>query len=204
MQIKRPLMVFCILIIVLCIFKNIIHQNAFPQGILPEEAITLQGRLDAWECENRRTILYLSDVFFYGDSTEEIANDNSIGIRCYVMENDNLKLGQTIAVRGFLTLPEHEENPGGFDGATYYQSRGYTYVLYDGEVVVKGEKYDVILQGLWQVKEYATEQLNCFLADEDAGIMTAMLLGDKTDIDTDIKTLYRSTGIYHSGVIAII
>ncbi|MBQ3516098.1 MAG: hypothetical protein IJA29_02630, partial [Lachnospiraceae bacterium] len=72
MQIKRPLMVFCILVIILCIFKNLTEFYAFQQRKLPDEAVTLQGRLDAWEIGNGHTILFLSDVFFYGDSTEEI------------------------------------------------------------------------------------------------------------------------------------
>lgn len=197
MQIKRPLMVFCILVIILCIFKNLTEFHAFQQRKLPDEAVTLQGRLDAWEIGNGHTILFLSDVFFYGDSTEEIAKYNSIGIRCYVNESSELKLGQSVAVRGFLSLPETTGNPGGFDSISYYRSRGYEYVLYEGELLATGETYDVILQGLWNVRQYAAKQLQRFLPVRDAGIMTAMLLGDKSDIDTETKDLYRSTGIYH-------
>lgn len=197
MRIRRPLTLFCILVIIVCIVKNGIYEKKFPAGELPSEAVTLQGRLDSWESGNGQTILFLSDVFFYGNSAEEITNSNSIGLRCYVTGSYNLKLGQNVAVRGFLSLPHTADNPGGFDSATYYKSRGYAYVLYDGELVATGQTYDVILQGLALMRQYATKQLRQYLTAEDAGVMEAMLLGNKSNIEAETKELYRSVGIYH-------
>ena len=197
MQMKRPLTLFCILVIIVCIVKNGIYEKKFPAGEPPSEAVLLQGRLDSWESGNGQTILFLSDVFFYGNSAEEITNYYSIGVRCYLDGCYDLKTGQSVAVRGFLALSQRADNPGGFDSATYYQSRGYTYVLYDGKIVATGQKYDLILHGLAVLRQYATKQLRRFLTPEDAGIMEAMLLGDKSNIATETKALYRSVGIYH-------
>lgn len=197
MRIKRPLMLFCILIIVICITKYYIYESEASPGELPEAAVTLQGRVDSWEVRDGQTILYLSDILFYGDSAKEITNAKSIGIRCYIRDEHHYKLGQTVAVQGFLALPESARNQGGFNGAKYYQSKGYDYVLYDGKILALGENYDVILQGLHSFRQYAEGQLYRYLTPEDAGIMTAMLLGDKGDIDTEIKQLYRTVGIYH-------
>ncbi len=197
MRIKRPFMLFCILIIVVCIAKNYICEKISPPRELPETAVTLQGRLDAWEVRNEQTILYLSEIYFYGDSAKEINNYNFIGVRCYVEAKDDFKLGQQIAVQGFLTLPESARNPGEFDANTYYKSKGYGYVMYEGKILSYGKKYDYVMQGLDEVRRYALGQLERYLMPEDVGIMSAMLLGDKSNMEAELKELYREVGIYH-------
>ena len=142
MRIKRPFMLFCILIIGICIAKHYICEKISPPRELPETAVTLQGRIDAWEVRNEQTILYLSEIYFYGDSAKQIKNYTFIGVQCYVKAKEDLKLGQPVAVQCFLTLPESARNPGEFDVNTYYKSKGYDYVMYEAEILSYGEKYD--------------------------------------------------------------
>ena len=194
---KRPFMMFCLLLILICVIRVCIFGNASPPEVLPDEAVTLQGRIDAWETGHKHTILYLSDVLFYGESAKEISNDNSIGVRCYIDDMQDYKLGQTVAVQGFLALPETAENYGEFNAYEYYSRQGYTYVLYQAKIVTAGDKYDVILQALYQIKSFAMERLYQYLCTDDAGIMAAMILGDKSNIASDTKALYRGVGIYH-------
>lgn len=194
---KRPLTMCCVFVMVLCILRFCIYENAFPPGELPSEAVIIQGRVDAWQTGSTQTILYLSDVFFYGDSAKEITQNNSIGILCYIKENREYKLGQSVAVQGFLALPDTASNDGGFDMQNYYRAKGYDYVLFEAAVMAQGSRYDIVLELLNAVKQYAQKQLYRFLTDEDAGIMAAMLLGDKGNMDGEVKTLYREAGIYH-------
>lgn len=197
MRIKRPFMLLCILIIILCIARHYINEDKSSGRELPNEAVPLQGRIDSWEVRNEQTILYLSDIYFYGDSAKEIKTYNSIGVRCYVKAKADFKLGQQVAVQGFLMLPESAGNPGGFDAAGYYQSKGYDYVIYDGEILSYSEKYDYVLQGLDEFRRYAGRQLKSYLTPEDEGILSAMILGDKSHMEAETKDLYREVGIYH-------
>lgn len=194
---KRPFMMFCILVILLCMIRLYIFDDAPPSEAFPKESVTLQGRVVDLETDADRTILYLSDVFFYGDSAKELSNYSLKGIRCYPKENDEYKLGQVVAVQGFLQLPDGAHNDGGFDGAAYYSVQGYEYVLYDAKVLATGEKYDVILECLRGIRAYAGKRLRTYLDAESSGIMTAMLLGDKSKIPDETKDLYRGVGIYH-------
>lgn len=194
---KRPFMCFCILLMIISILRFYVLDYGSPPGEMPQEAVTLQGRLDSWEVKSGYTILYLSDIFFYDNSVKEISNYNSIGLRCYIEETGDLKLGQQVAVQGFLTLPQEAGNQGEFDEASYYSRMGYKYVLHEGKILAKSREYDILLQLLYDFKCYAKMQLNTYLEQTDAGIMSAMLLGDKTNIDNDMKFLYRSMGIYH-------
>lgn len=194
---KRPLMLVCIVIMIICVLKFHICKTESPPEWVSTTTITLQGRVDSWEVRYNQSILYLSDVFFYGDSAEEISNNNSIGIICYCKGIQNVKLGQQIAVQGFLALPESAGNYGGFDTAAYYAVKGYDYILNDSVIIAEGETWDVILQGLYQFEQYAKKQLDDYLEPGDEGIMTAMLLGNKSSIESDVKELYRTVGIYH-------
>ncbi len=194
---KRPFMCFCILLMVISILRFYVIDYGSPPGEMPQEAVTLQGRLDSREVKSGYTILYLSDIFFYDNSVKEISNYNSIGLRCYIEETEDLKLGQQVAVQGFLALPQKAGNQGEFDEASYYSCMGYKYVLYEGKILAKSREYDILLQLLYDFKCYAKMQINTYLEQTDAGIMSAMLLGDKTNIDNDTKFLYRSMGIYH-------
>ncbi len=197
MGLKRPFMMFCILIIVICIARYYIYETLSPPEELLNEAVTLRGRIELWEVRNGQTILYLSDIYFYGDSAKEIKDYNSIGVRCYIEAVQDYKLGQAVAVRGFLTLPEKAYNPGEFNSADYYKSRGYDYIIYDGEVLTVSRNYDYLLEGLESIRQFAGQQLKHYLLPEDAGIMTAMLLGDKSYMAAETKDLYREVGIYH-------
>ncbi len=194
---KRPLMCFCILLMIISILRFYVLDYGSPPGEMPQEAVTLQGRLDSWEVKSGYTILYLSDIFFYDNSVKEISNYNSIGLRCYIEETGDLRLGQQVAVQGFLALPQEAGNQGEFDEASYYSRMGYEYVLYEGKILVQSHEYDILLQLLYDFKCYAKMQLTTYLEQTDAGIMSAMLLGDKTNIDNEMKFLYRSMGIYH-------
>lgn len=194
---KRPLTIFCIGLIVICLVYHYVCNIQSPPRELPVDAVILQGRVTAWENRYENNILYLSDIFFYGNSANEIATDNSIGIRCFVANMQDIKLGQTVAVQGFLALPEDALNAGGFDAAGYYGSRGYDYVLYEAEILETGATYDWLLQSLYTVKSYAVKQLYTYLKPEAAGVLSAMLTGDKSNIDTQTKELYKTVGIYH-------
>ena len=194
---KRPLTMFCIGVIVLCVVYHYVCNIQSPPRELPADAVILQGRVTAWENRYENNILYLSDIFFYGNSANEIATDKLIGIRCFVTNMKEVKLGQTVAVQGFLALPEGALNDGGFDAAGYYESKGYEYVLYEAEILETGETYDWLLQSLHNIKNYAVKQLYNYLKPEAAGVLSAMLTGDKSNINAETKDLYKTVGIYH-------
>ena len=144
---KRPLMMFCILCMVICVLLRICKSES-PPGSLPEVQVSLQGQVTSIENRNNQTILFLSDIFLYGDSAEEITNDNINGVMCYCDGMHEIKLGQTIVVQGFLSLPKQAGNAGEFDALEYYKARGYEYLLKEAVIVKAGQKYIKAIQKL--------------------------------------------------------
>lgn len=48
-----------------------------------------------------------------------------------------------------------------------------------------------------KLKEAVREQMNAYLPEEDAGFLLGMLFGDKTQLDSNISSDFRNTGISH-------
>ncbi|MCQ2401257.1 MAG: DNA internalization-related competence protein ComEC/Rec2 [Lachnospiraceae bacterium] len=89
-------------------------------------------------------------------------------------------------------------NPGEFDYALYLKSLGIS-----DEAARKRLKEKEPDPGSWlevsldRLNRKAGSVLDGNLSEHDAGIMRAMLLGDKSEMDTAVKELYQSSGIAH-------
>ena len=112
--------------------------------------------------------------------------------------------GSKIACTGELSLFSQATNPGEFDSRSYYHSLGYDFCL-SADVrawTQKGTRYDPIAEGLWQLKAFIKERLAQLISRQgkawtDYGVYCAVLLGDKSELDTSQKTLFQEQGIAH-------
>ncbi|MGN0203134.1 MAG: DNA internalization-related competence protein ComEC/Rec2 [Coprococcus sp.] len=127
------------------------------------------------------------------DSKEE----RRAGLLIYLSKEDELpRTGYVICGTGQLEKPERASNPGQFDAAGYYHARGIDYILWPEqmEIVSRSFSYQILLQ---RIREYWIEIYRQCLTERDAGIMGAILLGDKAMLDEDIQDLYQKVGIVH-------
>ncbi len=108
-----------------------------------------------------------------------------------------IRLGSTVKLQGKLYLYESATNPGEFDAKAYYGSLGIAGKLKSTILLEAGEEYSLWQEGLFQVKEYFRQRLHRIFPEKEAGVMTAMLLGDKSGLDSDLKALYQDNGIIH-------
>lgn len=115
------------------------------------------------------------------------------------MENGTLEpaIGARIEVEGILTENEPALNPGGFDAGLYYKILGVSARLYAGKLTAVSEEKDFLKEGLWQCKKWLGEALDSVLSKEDAAFIKTMLLGDKSDLTTEQKEVYKEAGILH-------
>ncbi len=124
----------------------------------------------------------------------------SIGAVCYMAESENMRehpIGRWLCIEGTFHPYEHAENDGQFDAADYYASIGYHVRIQKGVVMTQGDKYQRFQEGVVNIKRKASNVFYRHMREENAGIMAAMLLGDKAAMDTEIKDLYRKSGIAH-------
>ena len=118
-----------------------------------------------------------------------------------------LRPGDQIEVLANLRLPRNFNNPGQFDYVAYLERQDVALVG-----TVKNELLITRLatgQGSWlsrQIRRLRTALLSqldaAFGPGQTAGIMKALLLGDRSALDARIEETFRITGIYHVLVVS--
>ena len=117
---------------------------------------------------------------------------------CELSEDaDIIPLGSTVVVRGTFTFFSSAENPGEFDSAVYYRSLGVGGKLRKAEILAKNGKRWYVREAAYRLKQHLRTRLSHVLPPEYAGVMCALLLGDKSELDGELKSLYKRNGILH-------
>ncbi len=110
---------------------------------------------------------------------------------------DEPKIGEFIKVSGKVRLFSAARNPGEFDSSLYYGSLKIAYSVRNTKILYRDGKANYLHEGLYRLRMKLEGVLDKCLNDEDASIMKALLLGDKTAMDSEIKELYKNSGIIH-------
>lgn len=119
------------------------------------------------------------------------------GILCYMASGQETPdCGETIVIRGEAEHFRGRRNPGGFDAGAYYGSLGLSFCVKKAEVIRRGYDGSRIRQGLHLGRQYMLGILDR-VCGADSGVMRAVLLGDKTCLQPDLKTRYQRGGISH-------
>ena len=121
-------------------------------------------------------------------------------IICYFPDNSftsSLKIGNIIKVSGTVRFFEEATNPGQFDAAEYYGILGYDFAMSSCEGFVVEESVSAYKQVLYAFKRKMGTVYDAALPEKYAGIVKAMVLGEKGDMNQDVKNLYQQNGISH-------
>ena len=169
---------------------------------LKENTVIVQGKIYKIENTAFGTNIYLKGV--------EVENgEKSVSVKRIFVNTEkipNVKIGNIIKVRGKLRLFEEAANKGNFDSKKYYLSLGFYGKIEAGTIEVINSDYSGIRQGLYEMRMEIIERLEKLCSDNKGifsiinnknGIIGAIILGDKTDLDSDIKELYSVSGIAH-------
>jgi competence protein ComEC len=140
-----------------------------------------------------------ADAFRIGPYPE--IHDITTKLRVYLPEGFEAKQGQRLVVSGYLQSLETSRNPGGFNEFQYLRSRGIEYKIF----AESSRGYDVSLTPFMHIRGFGlrlSAVFNEVLPDDMAGIMSAMIVGDRSGLDADVRDLYRSAGLFHILVVS--
>lgn len=104
---------------------------------------------------------------------------------------------EKIRVFGEGKAADPARNPGGFDYQLYCRSKGISGIVYADGYTVTGGKVHVFSDSLYRIRRLLSDRLKMIALPEDAGILSAVLFGEKEDLDSTIYELYRKNGISH-------
>lgn len=169
---------------------------------LKENTVIVQGKIYKIENTAFGTNIYLKGL--------EMENgEKSVSVKRIFVNTEkipNVKIGNIIKVRGKLRQFEEAANKGNFDSRKYYLSLGFYGKIEAGTIEIINSDYSGIRQELYELRMEIIERLEKLCSDNNGifsiinnknGIIGAIILGDKTDLDSDIKELYSVSGIAH-------
>lgn len=191
---KRPLCVVCLLIILfqsaMMIQKSgdslveIPASSIFSEG--KEERLFIKGQVYKKINKSNYQLLYLKN--------NSVEDDRLL---IYDKNHFNIPIGTYIFIRGTSEYFECRRNPGEFDEALYYARQNVFGKVQCEEVLEVSGTPNKLMEGLYQFKEAWKQKLIDCIGEKNGGILAAMILGEKSEMDTEVKELYQNNGISH-------
>lgn len=196
---KRPLAVFCLAFLMTVWLSLLLNPPEFPDySRLNGRECIVQGRVSKIE----QSVLYLNQLIFADQNQENL--DNSIfmnrkeSLMCCISQKEKMPaIGSRVLLIGKFEAFESASNPGEFDAQMYYQILGVSGKLKNCTLLSESREFHFFQNLLYQGRMYCERKLkNCY-PQKEAGILMTMLLGNKAELDAQVKGLYRTAGILH-------
>lgn len=185
---KRPL---CLAAVLLLLVLWILPKDLWYE--VPEipsgEQLTITGTVTKREQTEEKQAYYLKNCFTDREHSE-------FSVLAYTQKGDSYPIGSEISLYGTIYQLKEGENPGQFDARSYYQSQGILYT-FQTEAVLSCQGESKLLEGIASLREYLGERLLEIYEERDAGILKAVLLGDKSSLREEDELLYQKNGISH-------
>lgn len=106
-------------------------------------------------------------------------------------------LGYTVKAKGIISLPKPQTNPGCFDYRMYLRTKKTDTVMTCSalDVMHIGDRVSNVLGGVRA--EFETALCSSSREDKECQIITAMLFGDKSQLDDDMYESFQKNGTAH-------
>jgi competence protein ComEC len=197
---KRPLI--CVVLITILISAARIYFYDPPKidKVFSDEADTeIQGTVYQISKKTKGYAIYLKNIS-YMSVNQKVKDDICKDIHhilVYYDSCDGIYLGNTVKICGTLKKLQKGTVPGQFNEFLYYKAKGVDYKVFAKSVLVVNPKLSYYRQFLYQLKDKGTCIFEKYLNDENAGILSAIILGEKSELDAETKALYLKSGIAH-------
>ena len=112
-------------------------------------------------------------------------------------EEASLKIGQQIILEGTFSHFATATNPGEFDAQRYYAAKGIGGRVRKSQILAVWEKYSFLREKLYGFRQVLHDRLAEVFPAKEASVMQTLLLGEKEELDAEVKALYQKNGIAH-------
>ena len=128
---------------------------------------------------------------------QEIFGKNASAL-CYLQEDEALpKAGSYVRVFGEVSPFLQATNPGEFDAAAYYRRKDCLFALRKTEITAQTKTYGRLEEFLSQLRYESDALFWKLLGEKNGATASAMVLGQKKGMDSEVKALYQGAGISH-------
>ena len=193
---RRPLFMACLcLVIVLAIGRILTGADTGDAGVLPPDGspVRITGRIDTRTSE---TIILKSISIIQND----LKYSYSGKLQCELtntQEVQSLRLGQHIVLEGVFSHFDAATNHGEFDVRAYSAGKGIGGRVRKAQVLAAEEDYSFLREKLFAFRRRLHDRLAKVFPEKEASVMQTLLLGEKEEMDAEVKALYQRNGIAH-------
>lgn len=216
---RRPV---CLFVLVLCVAVWAALLIRPPQPVITEKAegryVTLCGTVEGKEYALRSpgNELYIRMTLKNAVMESRLPQEGAFEIHrddkvlCLIedepaMQQEWAREGATVRVRGRIRLFKRPSNDGEFDAFTYYTAiGGYLFTLADAHILAYTDEQDPIKTALYTARNSLSDTLDRIYSGRHgkygrdcASVMKAMLLGQSSLVDPEVKARYQAAGIIH-------
>ncbi len=159
---------------------------------------TVSGRVLSIKASGKYQVVVLENCVIAGQPEE--GKPHLRRLQVYLEEDKGSVrplLGSRVSATGEIGIFSTARNPGEFDYALYYRSLGLNYRMFASYWQQTGQEASLWREYLYGLSEYAGQVLERVAKPEDAGIFRAAILGEKSQLDDEIRDLYQKSGIAH-------
>lgn len=203
---NRPLCSVCLFLCLIIWFGTALGGERLIKELRPspaelhlkeEDEVLVTGRVYQKTDKEKYQILYLKNnsIKYHQQSLKESR------LIIYDEKKQNVSIGDVLNVQGEIGFFENARNPGNFDSKLYYQKQDiHASVWADSLERRKGVPhtyYETMKNMLYQFRQKWRENLCEAIGEKDGNTLAAMLLGEKGQMDEELRELYQVNGIGH-------
>lgn len=156
------------------------------------EVVTVQGEIYKKEFKNEQYTYFLRDCYI-ALSKENVACNNVTAS----FPSDDYPINKILMIQGKVNLFSEATNEGEFDMRAFYRSRKIDFGLRDARVLEQHGRDDSVAEKLYRMRKRLSQVPGKLMGEENAGVLSGMLLGEKDKLGSEIKSEYENAGISH-------
>jgi len=114
----------------------------------------------------------------------------------------HLEYGMSVALKGKLSRPSAERNPGEFSAREYYEANGIPLFLFvpgsDGMMILDSSGgWWVMRELVAPVRAYTIRSINRTVGGEEAEFLKGILIGERSGISSSTRRAFANSGVAH-------
>lgn len=156
---------------------------------------TMIGKVDEIQCYETSNAVVLKDVKILLETSNDIYSCKKAIV--YVPIETSIQFGNILSIQGSIYPLTRASNQGQFDQYMFYKAKDISIRAYAKEINVLDNSLNTLKQTLFNIKEKFKKSYESMLPKNEAGVLTAMLLGDKELLQEEIQEKYQENGISH-------
>lgn len=203
----RPLSVLCLLAVGILMIMAVCGLPLTAELPRTDEAdsyaektmsVTLTGDVKQSEIQEDYSFVLMGNAVLYGSER----NYKIHNVKVYLTTPKRYAVGSSLCLRGKLKRIKPPTNPGEFDRELYYRIMGVRYTISDPLIAVTDADFNYPLEMLARIREKLKERVRHVFPEDVRGVISSMLIGDKSMLDDRTKAMFRIGGISHMLVIS--